>query len=241
MKALPAVVSVHDVMPDTLDEVAWLLDNWLADIPPADLTLLVVPGLHWQPHQLARLHDWQQRGYELAGHGWVHRAERVSTFYHRLHAALVSRRAAEHLSLSEAELTELIHRNHDWFDHHGFQSPSLYVPPAWALGKLGATALQHLPFRFLETTAGLHDLRRGRFRALPLAGFEADRRWRVPILRLWNGINRQLASSQRALRLSIHPYDHRYHLAGDLRRALAYGITPVNYRATLGAEAAPAA
>ena len=233
MKARPAIVSLHDVMPDTLDEVAWWLNNWLADIDPADLTLLVVPGLDWQPQQLAQLRQWQQQGYELAGHGWLHQVRRISTLYHRLHSTLVSRQAAEHLSLSEAELIELLQRNYQWFTDNDFQSPELYVPPAWALGKLPAAARRHLPFHYLESTAGFHDLHAGRFHALPLAGFEADARWRVPSLRLWNGLNRRLATSQRALRLSIHPHDHRYYLASSLQRWLSDGIEAVNYRQVL--------
>lgn len=233
MKTCPAIVSLHDVMPDTFEDVRWWLNNWLADIPPENLTLLVVPGLDWQPDQLEQLRAWQQQGYELAGHGWRHRARRISTVYHRLHSALVSRQAAEHLSLSEAELTDLLQRNYEWFAHHDFQSPQLYVPPAWALGQLGPKAQRHLPFRYLETTAGFHDLQRRRFRVLPLAGFEADQRWRVPSLRLWNGLNRGLATSQRALRLSIHPHDHRYHLADSLQRWLSEGIEAVNYRQVL--------
>lgn len=233
MKARPAIVSLHDVMPDTLDEVAWWLNNWLVDIEPANLTLLVVPGLDWQPPQLAQLRRWQQQGYELAGHGWLHRVRRISTLYHRLHSTLVSRQAAEHLSLSEAELIELVQRNYQWFTDNDFQSPELYVPPAWALGQLPAAARRHLPFHYLESTAGFHDLHAGRFHALPLAGFEADARWRVPSLRLWNGLNRCVATSQRALRLSIHPHDHRYYLASSLQRWLSDGIEAVNYRQVL--------
>lgn len=241
MKTRPAIVSLHDVMPDTLDEVAWWLNNWLADIAPADLTLLVVPGLDWQPQQLAQLRRWQRQGYELAGHGWRHQVRRISTLYHRLHSTLVSRQAAEHLSLSEAELIELLQRNYQWFTDNDFQSPELYVPPAWALGQLSATARRHLPFHYLETTAGFHDLHAGRFQFLPLAGFEADARWRAPSLRLWNGLNRCFATSQRALRLSIHPHDHRYYLAAALQRWLQDGIRPVNYRRVLNAGKTPQA
>ncbi|WP_108125222.1 DUF2334 domain-containing protein [Saccharospirillum mangrovi] len=240
-KTKPAIVSLHDVMPDTLDDVRWWLTHWLADVPPADLTLLVVPGLDWQPAQLEQLRAWQQQGYELAGHGWQHRVRRISTLYHRLHSTFVSRQAAEHLSLSEAELIELIERNYQWFTDNDFQSPELYVPPAWALGQLGTTARRHLPFRYLESTAGFHDLHAGRFHALPLAGFEADARWRVPSLRLWNGLNRRVATAQRALRLSIHPHDHRYYLADDLQRWLQSGIQPINYRQVLHRTKAPQA
>ena len=229
MRPLPAIISLHDVMPDTLDETEALLADWLTDVPPQRVTLLVVPGLDWQPAQLDRLREWERQGYELAGHGWAHCVRRVKTLYHRLHSTLISRRAAEHLSLSEDELVTLLNDNYHWFKHHDFKKPELYVPPAWAMGQLDTTTLQRLPFRYFESTPGLLDSQHIRFRRLPLAGFEADRRWRGPCLRAWNGINRVLAAPQRPLRLSIHPCDHRLYLAASLRRWLNR-VEPVGYR-----------
>ncbi|GGX38211.1 polysaccharide deacetylase family protein [Saccharospirillum salsuginis] len=238
MSLLPAIISLHDVMPHTLDETEELLADWLTDIPPERVTLLVVPGLNWQPAQLDRLREWERQGYELAGHGWIHHVRRVKTLYHCLHSILISRRAAEHLSLSENELVTLLNDNYHWFQHHDFKTPELYVPPAWAMGQLDTAALQRLPFRYYESTPGLLDSQQNRFRRLPLAGFEADRRWRGPCLRTWNGINRVVAAPQRPIRLSIHPFDHRYHLAHSLRRWLSR-VQPIDYR-SLFDSAAPA-
>lgn len=229
MTAVPAIISVHDVMPQTMDNVETLLSRWLPAVAPDRVVLLVVPGLDWQPRELDRLRTWQRQGYELAGHGWRHSVQRVDTAYHRLHSALVSRNVAEHLPLSEHELDTLLRNNHQWFEHHDFTAPELYVPPAWALGKLSAETLQRLPFRYYESTTGLLDSQHNRFRRLPLAGFEADRYWRVPGLRTWNGINRLFASLQRPLRLSIHPFDHELCLARSLKRWVAQ-VQPVAYR-----------
>ncbi len=63
--------------------------------------------------------------------------------YHRLHAALISRDVAEHLSRPAHELVALVHRCHGWFAAHGLPAPTLYVPPAWALG--GTRWLDALP------------------------------------------------------------------------------------------------
>ncbi len=230
MTPAPAIISIHDVMPQTLGEVSWVLDHWLADFPPASLALLVVPGLDWAPKQLDTLRAWQVKGYELAGHGWFHRVRRVSTLQHRLHSHLISRQAAEHLSLETTELVDLLTQNYQWFSKHDFKKPELYVPPAWAMGQLDFATLERLPFRYYEFTSGLLDSERRQYRRLPLAGFEADCRWRVPFLWGWNGLNRILASSQRPLRLSIHPYDHRLLLARTLRRWLTEKVRPVPYR-----------
>jgi len=239
MQSLPAVISLHDVMPDTLNETEELLSDWLADVPPERVALLVVPGLNWQPAQLDRLREWERLGYELAGHGWIHQVRRVKTLYHRLHSTLISRQAAEHLSLSENELVTLLNDNYHWFQHHDFKTPELYVPPAWAMGQLNTATLQRLPFRFYESTSGLLDSQQNRFQRLPLAGFEADRRWRSPCLRAWNGINRVATASQRPIRLSIHPFDHRNYLASSLKQWLSR-VQPIGYRTLFGVTASAA-
>lgn len=228
-----ALVSIHDVMPETLDRVADLIQR----IPPAarsGLVLLVVPGRNWQPRDIEQLALWQQQGLELAGHGWHHRAERIASLYHRWHARFISRRAAEHLSLSRQALRQLLVANHHWFESHQLAPPELYVPPAWALGALRRQDLAASPFRYFETTSGLYrviDAASVARRHLPLLGFEADTAGRQCGLRLWNRANRALASERRPLRLALHPYDGELLLARDLSRALA-GLTEcLDYRA----------
>ncbi|MEM1412624.1 MAG: DUF2334 domain-containing protein, partial [Pseudomonadota bacterium] len=95
---MQTLVSLHDVMPDSLDAVQWQLDMLAAE-GVQRATLLVVPGLDWTAGQVEQLQDWQDAGHELAGHGWVHRAWHVRGPRHRLYSALVSRQAAEHLAL----------------------------------------------------------------------------------------------------------------------------------------------
>lgn len=207
-----ALVSIHDVMPATLARVEQILQA----LPPRPVCLLVVPGLDWSADQLDTLHRWQREGHELAGHGWLHHAARIETLYHRAHSLLISRQVAEHLSLDETEIAALIRRNHAWWVDHGFEPPDLYVPPAWAMGRIRPARLRELPFRLYEDTGGVLDGPTGRYARLPLAGFEADRRWRALFLRPWNALNRRLSTPSRPLRLSIHPSDFDYLLADQL-------------------------
>ncbi|WP_341936766.1 polysaccharide deacetylase family protein [Marinimicrobium sp. C2-29] len=227
-----ALVSIHDVMPETLGRVADLIQR----IPPAaraGLVLLVVPGRDWQPRDIEQLALWQQQGLELAGHGWHHRAGRIAGLYHRWHARFISRQAAEHLSLSRRALRQLLVDNHAWFEHHRLTPPELYVPPAWALGPLHRQDLAASPFRYFETTSGLYQVT-GAAKVvrwhLPLLGFEADTAGRQCGLRLWNRANRALASERRPLRLALHPYDGELLLARDLSRALAELTECLDYR-----------
>lgn len=231
---MQALVSIHDVMPETLDRVEGLIQSIPSTARPG-LILLVVPGRDWRPHQLARLAGWQQQGLELAGHGWHHRAREIRGLYHWWHARLMSRQAAEHLSLDRQTLRQLLVNNHRWFAQHNLRPPELYVPPAWALGALRHRDLTDSPFSYFETTTGIVDACGTRHsgvrkRHLPLVGFEADTAGRRLSLRLWNRVNRSLASERRPLRVSLHPYDAELCMAEDLAQMLGSLRGCLNYR-----------
>ena len=219
LRGFHAIVSIHDVMPATLPRVQEML-GLLHRLPPQHIALLIVPGVGWDTAQLAQLRDWQRAGYELAGHGWLHRARGVRGLYHRLHSKVISRDAAEHLALSSDEILQLMQRSYRWFAQHDLQAPQLYVPPAWAMGRVRRRQLAATPFRYFETTAGILDAHQRRFRWLPLAGFEADQPWRAPTLRLWNELNRSVSSAGRPLRVALHPQDLKLLLGQHLRHWL---------------------
>jgi len=210
-------VSIHDVMPETLPEVREIL-AYLSDRGIDRTTLLVVPGKAWSDDALQTLRDWQQAGHELAGHGWHHRVERRETLYHKVHGLVISRFVAEHLSLSANEIADLISRCHRWFGENGLQAPSLYVPPAWAMGRISRKALRRLPFDAYETLRGVYRAREDRFVPSPVVGFEADTFFRQQALRTTNGIARRIASHRGACRLALHPHDLHLRLRKDIDR-----------------------
>jgi len=213
------VVSIHDVMPETLPRVRALLARVeRAGLAPA--TLLVVPGRDWSGADLDALRGMAARGHELAGHGWSHRVERFGSLRHRLHGLLLSRRAAEHLAHTREEVIGIVRDCRRWFDEQELPAPSLYVPPAWAMGAVPRRALDGLGFRYFETLAGIYDTRTQRFLRLPVVGFEADTRLRAVMLRLSNRVNRGLGRRAGAVRLSIHPFDAELRLSADLERCL---------------------
>lgn len=216
------LVSVHDLMPDTLpavQEVVAALDE--SGIRP--LTLLVVPGHEWSDTQLQWLRQRQAHGDMLAGHGWAHRAGAVRNLYDRLHRRFFSRGVAEHLALGPDEVCELMVRCHRWFLDAGLHAPEVYVPPAWAMGAVDRARLrEQVPFRLYETLSGFFDADTDRFVRVPLLGYEADTRARAVALRVSNGINRLLAKMTGTLRVAIHPRDFDLLLAADLRRLIAH-------------------
>lgn len=239
-----ALFSIHDVMPETLDDVARVHDLCLArGLPPP--ALLVVPGRDWRETDLRRLREWHGGGAELIAHGWLHRT-RPRRLYHRLHSVLFSRDVAEHLALPADGVLDLMRASHDWFAAHDLPSPHTYIPPAWALG-VAPQRLVELPYRCIEVLRGvwLRDGSGMHKRHLPLLGFEADTRLRATVLRRWNALQRQRAMRAiKPLRISIHPADHRLLLRDELHgilgrqwRCLRYEtLAPPTVRGTSGAD-----
>jgi hypothetical protein len=218
---MKALFSIHDVMPDTLDLVREQL-AMLTGQGHRQVCLLVVPGKDWSAEDLAQLQQWQAHGFELAAHGWHHHCQRFRGLYHRLHAALISRRCAEHLALAEGEVETLMRASRQWFVNQGLQAPSTYVPPAWALGRLPKARWQAIGFSRIEVLAGVLDVPHQRLLRMPLVGFEADVHWRAAFLRPFNAWQRHKAiRTGKPLRIGLHPYDHRLLLRDCLQQFLA--------------------
>lgn len=217
--AIPALVSVHDVMPCTLDKVERIIDT-LAAQGIHTATLLVVPGKSWQTKEIDKLRQYSRQGYELAGHGWYHQVDKYGGFKHRLHALVMSRNVAEHLALDTIGISRLIEQCYAWFKEQQLPAPSLYVPPAWAMGTISAARLRYLPFRYFEYFSGIYDSKLNCFERIPLVGYEANAWFRAPAIALWNRLNFIGAQHQGRLRFSIHPNDFELLLHKRLFRDL---------------------
>jgi len=225
----PVLLSIHDVMPETLPRVRRLREL-CAGAGLGAPSLLVVPGRDWGRDDIATLHAWEREGSELIAHGWHHHT-RPRRLFHRLHAALLSRNVAEHLALDAQDVVTLMQRSHDWFLREGLAAPSTYIPPAWALG-LPAERLRELPYRCVEVLRGIILVAGPTIsrRALPLVGFEADTPLRARVLRSWN--RQQLRRARVGgipVRISIHPFDDELMLAEDLHGLLRQPWQAVSY------------
>ena len=223
------VLSIHDVMPATLERTQGIMKR-LVDRELTPVTLLVVPGTGWRPDTIAVLRELVAAGAVLAGHGWVHRVDRIRGLRHRVHSALISRNVAEHLALDVPGRVELMRRCFHWFDEQALPTPELYVPPAWAMGPMPRKELRKLPYRQYETLAGVFNVDEMQFRRTAMVGFEADTAFRAASCRLWNALNRRVAGEHRPLRVAIHPDDFELRLGADLERLLDAGGTALGYR-----------
>jgi hypothetical protein len=150
----------------------------------------------------------------------MHEAATIQGLRHRLHSSLISRNVAEHLALDANGICALVEDCHAWFARQALPAPSLYVPPAWAMGPIDRRSLRALPFRYYETLTGLYDARDDRFAPLPLLGFEADTPGRAVSLKVLNAVNGWIGRCCGRLRLAIHPRDFQLFLASDLERRL---------------------
>ena len=218
-----AIVSIHDVSPVTLERVKSIIAT-CSDTITSNLILLIIPGHNWLPEQMQQLAYWQSRGCVLAGHGWMHHCEKISSIYHHIHSTIISRNTAEHLSLNTKQIQALLEKNHNWFSKAGLSTPDYYVPPAWAMGSINKNQLKSSPFRYFETTGGIYDSTKDQFYRLPLVGFEADTPRRKYLLTFWNKLNNHVATAKRPLRISIHPFDFDLLLSDQLKQCL-FNIT----------------
>jgi hypothetical protein len=210
------LISVHDVTPETLPAVREIVDR-LERQGRGPATLLVVPGRDWRPAQLDELRRWQERGHELAGHGWTHRAPRGRGVWQRLSRRLSPpRQEAEHLALDAPAIVHLIRRCRGWFDQNGLGAPSLYVPPARAMGDVHRLDIRALGFRFFEYPGGYYDARIGVFQRVPVLGFEAEGALRALFARGWNRYAASASHRYGWLRVAIHPHDPGRRLAAEL-------------------------
>ena len=218
-QAISQLVSVHDVMPETLGKVVDIVRT-LEESGQCSVTLLVVPGRDWQGRHLDTLRRFVAAGHTLAGHGWSHQIKGYRNLSHRLHGLLISRNVAEHLEHDAAGIRALIGNCRSWFDEQKLPAPEFYVPPAWAMGRIKKPQLGGLGFRYFEYLSGIYDAETGDMRRIPLLGFEADTGFRAAFLRLSNRVNRAFAVRSELLRVAIHPSDPDLLLAADLARCL---------------------
>lgn len=210
-----ALVSLHDLMPETLPHCEVILQK-LAEhgVPP--VPLLVVPGRQWSDAQLVRLRELATQGHEIVAHGWLHQTE-PRRLFHRVHAALISRKVAEHLDLDSAGILELLRRSQNWFKENKLPIPENYVPPAWALGQIKVDDLAQAPFTRIEVTRGILFPKANHLQKLPLTGYEADTPLRAAFLKKWNKRQAKRARAKHLpLRISIHPNDLNLRLADQL-------------------------
>lgn len=216
-----SLISIHDVMPHNLSKIDYCLSQ-LKRNHIEHCYLLVVPGLMWDECSITKLRYYVAQGHTLVAHGWIHKTLNICTTLHRFHSLLISKDVAEHLCWSKFEAISNMRRSRSWFAENRLPVPDLYVPPAWALGRLGMEDLVQTGFRYVETTTGVFDLCTQKRYLLPLVGYEGFSVFSLIALRVSNACNRGLNNlfRARALRVATHPDDFDLGLSKSLHKIL---------------------
>ena len=211
-------ISIHDVSPNKFSEIKNII-NHLKHYNCKKITLLIIPNLDWTDRQLQDIKLMQKNNIEIAAHGWEHKHHSIKNLYHYMHSKIFSRNCAEHLSKDRSEIIELIQKSFKWFTSRKFRPPTIYVAPAWALGKIKYSDLDSLPFSEYETITGVYSKKQMKY--IPLIGFEADTLFRKYILKISNFVNYQISKLTGVVRIAIHPDDFKLLLSADINKFLS--------------------
>ena len=216
---MKSYISIHDVAPHNLNDIKNIICTLENEFGINKICLLVIPGLNWNKQQIQSLQKWQNDGIEIAAHGWIHQAEKNKSFYHRIHSLVMSADSAEHLSKKRQDVYNMMKKSYSWFINNGFQKPLLYVPPAWALGKITKKDLNRMAFTYYECTTGM--IHNQKYYFLPLLGFEERTLIKASFRRFFNKFNYWIACFTGLIRIAIHPNDFRLYMKEDITKYLS--------------------
>ena len=213
-------ISIHDVSPKNFDKIIGIIRYLYDKHNIKKITLLIIPGLQWDYNQIKTFKEWQNnQNIELASHGWIHESNPIRSIHHYFHSKLISDDCAEHLSLSKSSIIKLMNNSYSWFINKELAPPTLYVPPAWALGNINKKDLSSLPFNEIETISGVYI--NNKFIFIPLIGFETKNYFRFIVVKISNFINYLLYGIFGLIRIAIHPDDFNLLLRKDIDKYLS--------------------
>jgi uncharacterized protein len=244
----PLLVSVHDIAPGTAEQSA----RWIAALDARGIpaTLLLVPG-PWRGPSLvqdARLAEElllaEDRGHELALHGFYHLATHGSgSLWRRGVAQVMARGAAEFATLSEGEARARIKAGLEELADLGIE-PVGFHPPGWLVSPESVRALRRSGLRYYSTHLALH--------SFAAAGGTAELRLAAPAfshrpggtgeslgVRMMTEGARRFARNGNAFRIALHPDDLSRPRLRDatlraIDEALELGARPTTYAGALG-------
>lgn len=165
---MSVIVSIHDVAPATMPEVAVLVG--MAERVGLPTSLLVVPG-PWRPPVMAEapwfvdeLHRLAGRGHEIVVHGWEHRAvddpARSVGRFERSAGRVLTRGCAEFAELGDREAAARVRSGLDAVRAIGFD-PIGFTPPGWLASPEADRALAAAGYRYTTSRTSVIDLVHG--------------------------------------------------------------------------------
>ncbi|GEM_PF-6364366 len=212
-----ALLSVHDVAPDSLAFLADLLRDLSALRVPA-VNLAIVPFFHgrgtWTSQEVRRVASAVPPGIrtEVLLHGCYHRrvgANARLPAWRRLLSSIQSAGEDEFFGLPERDTAERVRGGRDAVAAAFGRVPAAFVPPAWSGGPPLRAALKGLGFSLAEDHLWLYEVQRDRRLFAPVIAFATRSPWREWLSARWARAVMRAPARGRLLRFAFHPADYR--------------------------------
>jgi len=239
MKSL--VISIHDVSPETRDQVTRILAG-LAGAGVGRVSLLVVPDHHHRanitsdPAFGSWLRDLVAAGHEAVLHGYFHQRERHAhestrtRFFTRIYTA----DEGEFFDITYAGACELLARGRDELAGVAGVQPEGFIAPAWLLSPEGESAARDLGFAYTTRLKSVSALASGTVHFSQSLCWSVRSSLRRVISLGWNHFLFQRVGPNPLIRISIHPpdIDHRaiWHQILTFAQSAAADREPMGYR-----------
>jgi uncharacterized protein len=204
------VVAIHDVAPEWIDDVRFLvgeLDN--ANVGPR--VLKVVPQrLPECPELIALLQAEQQKGSEIVMHGYSHRTggSLRGPWRRRLRAEMFAADGAEFLSLSREEMATRVAGGRKILEEVGLHV-SGFCAPAWLESMDLLPILRRAGFRYDIRLTHLVDLESARRIRMDWLGYMGAGPIQERLVAVANAVNRLGAPMFAVLKCFLHPQGAR--------------------------------
>lgn len=217
MKQSLISVTLHDVAPATRGRTERLLEHVsriAADAgAPVRVTLLAVPMMHGAlgGRGFGRwLHGLQERGHEVALHGFTHLdAAPVRSLADYALRRWYTAGEGEFAALGRAEADHRLSLGLAWAQAHGLTTRG-FIAPAWLMNEAAWHAVTAAGFEYSATLASVVLLPERRAQTAPSLVFSTRTPWRRTASLLWNRALAALAGRVPLLRLELHPGDGDY-------------------------------
>jgi uncharacterized protein len=200
-------IVLHDVAPSTRSACIRALKA-IAEVAELPLTLLAVPSYHGEAPSSefdAWLGQRQQRGDELALHGYTHRDDLPPEGpLDRLRRRTYTRGEGEFWALPETEARKRVDAGIAWFRDNGWPLRG-FVAPAWLLGAQAWPALEGFEYTTtLRQIVRLPDREQVTSQSIVYSTSSA---WRRRLSLGWNAVVARKERRNPLLRIELHPRD----------------------------------
>ena len=233
------LLSLHDFHPGTWKIIGEQLDFCLKRCP-GHASILVVPEYHHGkgvescPDSLKILEKWQQKGHDLAVHGYFHDRiglPKASWFWTQLYTS----QEAEFFRLDPAEAESRVDRALAIWRRQGWAARG-FVAPGWLLEPGTDGILRQKGFAYTCRLTEVMHLADGQRDRVWAGTYSLRSPWRRALAKRWQPIWKAVWGGRRLVRLSLHPADLEVAFVREQVGSLLEELSARGYRSVSYAE-----